>query len=130
MPKTSSDITFLKFLLRHLLLLFGLECHISIVLCTAVHSRGSCAAHIAASDAAVEATSRERSVLKTVGRNSQVALMRYPTIDNVPLLGTKSTDELFVVGNHNDAASIITNGHSKATKGVAVQKVSRLIKDK
>jgi hypothetical protein len=90
-------------------LLLGLERHVSIVLGSTIHRRGSCAAHVAASDAAVEATSGERSVLETVGRNSQMTLMRYTAIGNVPLLGAKGTHKFLVMGDHNYAAFVVAD---------------------
>lgn len=55
--------------------------------------------------------------------------MRDAPVRDVPLLGTQRADELFVVGDHDDAAFVVADRDGEAAKGVAVEVVGGFVED-
>jgi len=136
MPETSADLSLLHLSTSQLLLLPGTELHGRII-GVGLHGRAgrgvACGADIAAGDGTgntgVESGSARSAVLESVKGDSEMSLGREATSVDVPLLWTESTDEFFVVGNHNDTTFVVANGHSETTNGVTVQEIGRLVEN-
>src|SRR5271170_5900243 len=101
MPQPSPNIPLLQLRPRHLLLLLRLELHVAIILCATIHRTRGRAAYGAA-----DVTASRPRVLKPVQIDGQVTLVRHPAVGHVPLLRAESTDKLFVVADHHDAALV------------------------
>lgn len=93
-PQPTSDLALLELLLGDLLLLLGLELHVTVVLGTRVDSRRDGRGGRSAGDAGSGAT-----VLESVERDGRVAALGHPAIVDVPLLGAQSAHKLLVMGN-------------------------------
>jgi hypothetical protein len=126
--ESATDLTFLKLLLGHLLLLLGLELHILVVLHATVVSAVVSAAHSRAGGGAVDATART-AVLEAVEADSGVTAKGNTAVADVPLLRAESADELFVMGNQYNTTLELANSDGKTTERVSVQEVSRLVKN-
>jgi hypothetical protein len=126
--QSSSDLSLLQILLGQLLLLLSLECHVPVVFGAGVDGGWSGRSDGTADSRASDATTRSR-VLEAVGRDGHVALVDHTSSLDVPLLRAEGTNELFVVGNHNDTTLVVTDSDGETTEGVTVQEVGRFVKD-
>jgi len=129
MPQPPPHLLLLQLLLRQsLLLLPRLELHIAPLLRLGINSATRHTRRGAAHRTAHGATPRS-TVLETVHRDGEVAFVRDAPVRNVPLLGTQRADELFVVGDHDDAAFVVADRDGEAAEGVAVQVVGGFVED-
>ena len=58
-----------------------------------------------------------------------MALVRDAPVCDVPLLRAEGADELLVVGDHHDAASVVADGDGEAAQAVAVEVVGGFVED-
>ena len=125
--QATTDLSLLELLLGHLLLLASAELHIRVVLCAAVDGRADDGACGGGGDDAGCTAGWVAGVFEAVEAHSRGATEGDHAVLDVPLLGAKSTDEFFVVGNQNDTTLEVANGDGQTTKGVTVQEVSGFV---
>lgn len=132
-PQTPADLLLLLLFLGHLLLLACAELHVVF--------RAFCVAHDWSTGGTRDGTGDGRAdgrgdvagartrVFETVHGDSEVALVRYTTICDVPLLRAERANELFVMRDHDDTALVVADSDGKTTQGIAIQEVSRFVED-
>jgi len=136
MSEASADLPILQLGTSQLLLLSGTELHGRIV-GVGLHGRAGWgvarsadgAAGNGAGNAGVEPRSARVAVFESVKADSEMTLGSETTGVDVPLLWAEGTDELFVVGDHDNTTLVVANGHGKTTDGVTVQEVGGLVED-
>lgn len=118
MPQPAAGLLLLDLLLGQLLLLLGPELHAlardaAIVLGAAVHGTADGAgAERGGVKAAVDGRGglAGAAILEAVERGSGRAAVGDAAVVDVPLLRGEGADELFVVGDHDDAATEVADG--------------------
>lgn len=122
--KTSPDLALFDFLLGHFFLLLGLEPHFRVVFDAGIDGAADDGAGGGAGDAASGA-----GVLEAVQGDGGGAAVGDAAVVDEPLLGAEGADELFVVGDEDDAAFELADGHGETAQGVAVQEIGRFVED-